>query len=335
MGASAFRKSNIETVVIGSGVTELHDYTFNECSYLKTVVIGGNIKKIGYRTFYKCNLLTDVYYIGSEEEWNEILVGQDNDPLFSANIHFNASDLPCFHTNTITFEAIGATCTSTGLTEGKKCSDCSKTIIEQQSIPAIGHKWDNGTVTTQPTEGKAGVRTYTCTVCKETKTEDIPALKHEHKYTAVITAPTCTEKGFTTHTCVCGDTYKDSEVPAKGHVEILVNIKEATEKEEGYTGDTVCYVCNETLKKGEVIPMITAVNYGDVDDDGTVSAKDATQILRYINGKSSVFTASDADTALIEKIADVDGDGSVTAKDATQILRHINGKTSVFENLNK
>ena len=69
---------------------------------------------------------------------------------------------------------------------------------------------------------------------------------------------------------------------------------------------------------------------GDVDRDGTVTAKDATQILRYINGKSSVFTANDADTLLIEKIADVDGDGSVTAKDATQILRHINGKTSVL-----
>ncbi len=71
---------------------------------------------------------------------------------------------------------------------------------------------------------------------------------------------------------------------------------------------------------------------GDVDEDGTVSAKDATQILRYINGKSSVFTTNGADTALIEKIADVDDDESVTAKDATQILRHINGKTSVLGN---
>ncbi len=68
---------------------------------------------------------------------------------------------------------------------------------------------------------------------------------------------------------------------------------------------------------------------GDVDKDGTVSAKDATQILRYINGKSSVFTAGGENKALHET-SDVDGDGSVTAKDATQILRHINGKTSVL-----
>lgn len=71
---------------------------------------------------------------------------------------------------------------------------------------------------------------------------------------------------------------------------------------------------------------------GDVDGDGGITAKDATQILRYINGKSSAFTADGADTALLIKIADVDKDGSVTAKDATQILRHINGKTSVIAN---
>ena len=237
-------------------------------------------------------------------------------------------------------KAVEATCTTAGKTEGKHCSVCNTVLVAQTEVPANGHKWDNGTVTTQPTDGKAGVKTYTCTVCKETKTEteEIPALKHEHKYTDVVTAPTCTEKGYTTHTCACGDTYKDSEVPAIGHTEKLVNAVEPTETTEGYTGDTVCSVCKETLKKGEVIPATGTsadVLVGDVDRDGTVTAKDATQILRYINGKSSVFTANGTDTALIEKIADVDGDGSVTAKDATQILRYINGKTSVFEKLNK
>ena len=40
------------------------------------------------------------------------------------------------------------------------------------------HTWDEGKVTTEPTCTKAGVKTYTCTVCKETKTEAVAALGH-------------------------------------------------------------------------------------------------------------------------------------------------------------
>lgn len=42
----------------------------------------------------------------------------------------------CRHTNLQTLSAIAATCTDTGLTEGKKCKDCGETIIEQSTIPA-------------------------------------------------------------------------------------------------------------------------------------------------------------------------------------------------------
>ena len=42
----------------------------------------------------------------------------------------------CRHTNLQTLSAVAATCTSTGLTEGKKCKDCGETIIEQSTIPA-------------------------------------------------------------------------------------------------------------------------------------------------------------------------------------------------------
>ncbi|MDY4232032.1 MAG: hypothetical protein SOX74_08125, partial [Candidatus Faecousia sp.] len=40
------------------------------------------------------------------------------------------------------------------------------------------HTWDEGKVTTEPTCTEKGVKTYTCTVCKETKTEAIAALGH-------------------------------------------------------------------------------------------------------------------------------------------------------------
>ena len=42
--------------------------------------------------------------------------------------------------------------------------------------PALGHDWDSGTVTKEPTATETGIRTYACTRCNETKTESIPAV---------------------------------------------------------------------------------------------------------------------------------------------------------------
>ena len=44
------------------------------------------------------------------------------------------------------------------------------------------HTWNEGVVTLEPTEEAEGTKTYTCTVCEQTKTETIPQLAHTHKY---------------------------------------------------------------------------------------------------------------------------------------------------------
>ena len=115
------------------------------------------------------------------------------------------------------------------------------------------HVWDNGKVTKEPTETETGIKTYTCTLCGETKTETIPKLTHEHNYNAVVTAPTCTEKGYTTHTCACGDSYVDTYVDALGHAWDEGKVtKAATETESGVKTFT-CTRCGET--KTETIPV--------------------------------------------------------------------------------
>ena len=81
------------------------------------------------------------------------------------------------------------------------------------------HTWDEGVVTTEPTCTEAGVKTYTCTACKETKTEAIAALGHKWDDGKVTTEPTCTEAGVKTYTCtVCKET-KTEAVAALGHVD--------------------------------------------------------------------------------------------------------------------
>ena len=75
------------------------------------------------------------------------------------------------------------TCTADGShDEVVYCTICKSEVSRTNVVDkATGHKWDDGVVTTQPTTGKEGVKTFTCTVCKETKTETIDKLGEDQK----------------------------------------------------------------------------------------------------------------------------------------------------------
>ena len=156
------------------------------------------------------------------------------------------------HTHYYTATVTAPTCTAKGYTT-HTCA-CGNSYVDTYT-DALGHAWDNGKVTKQPTEAETGVKTFTCTRCGETKTETIPKLAHEHSYKAVVTAPTCTEKGYTTHTCACGDSYVDTYTDALGHAWDNGKVtKEPTETEDGVKTFT-CTRCGET--KTETIPKLT------------------------------------------------------------------------------
>ncbi len=149
-----------------------------------------------------------------------------------------------------------ATCTETGLTAGTKCSVCDAILSGMEEIPATGHNWNAGEITTAPTCEDKGVKTFTCTACGETKTEEIPALGHKEE-TIPGKAATCTETGLTAGTkcSVCGTIIKAQEViPAKGHTPETIPGKAATCTEPGLTDGTKCSVCGTVIKAQEEIP---------------------------------------------------------------------------------
>ena len=159
------------------------------------------------------------------------------------------------HTEVID-EAVAATCTTPGKTEGKHCSVCNEVLVAQKEIPAKGHSWDEGVITTSPTCSDAGVKTYTCTVCSETKTEVLNATGHTPVDVAEQPA-TCTEAGHTAGVkcSVCGATISGiEEIPATGHTEVIDEAVAATCTENGKTEGKHCSVCNEILVAQEVIP---------------------------------------------------------------------------------
>ena len=194
---------------------------------------------------------------------------------------------PCDHKNTEIRNAKDATCTEDGYTGDTYCKDCGETIGTGTPIPAKGHSWNEGKITTAPTCENAGVKTYTCTVCNATKTEAIDATGHAP--VAVAEQPaTCTEAGHTAGVkcSVCGATISGIEViPATGHKPVIRNAVEATLTTPGYTGDTYCSVCNEPLKQGKKIPK-TGAHITWVIDGKIVAEKD------YLKGTMPSFEGS-------------------------------------------
>lgn len=78
---------NASDVVIADGVNSIGAGAFQECR-LSTITIPTSMTSIGESAFSSCDNLTDVYYSGTKEQWGKIAIGEYNEPLLSATIHF-------------------------------------------------------------------------------------------------------------------------------------------------------------------------------------------------------------------------------------------------------
>ena len=149
------------------------------------------------------------------------------------------------------------TCTEKGYTV-YICDQDSALTEKRDYTNALGHKWDDGTVTVPATCEGVGEKTYKCqnTGCTEMKTEEIPALCHKWDEGTVTKAPTCTEDGVKTFTCLNDGNHTYTEpVPATGHAwGAGVVTKEATYEEDGER----TYICqnDKTHVHKEVIPAL-------------------------------------------------------------------------------
>ena len=87
-------------------------------------------------------------------------------------------DEPPVHVHTEVIDpAVEATCTETGLTKGKHCSECAEIIISQTAIEALGHRESDWIIDKKPTLYETGEKHTECTRCGETiSKEAIPIL---------------------------------------------------------------------------------------------------------------------------------------------------------------
>lgn len=142
-----------------------------------------------------------------------------------------------------------ATCIEEGYTGDTYCTDCGNMIFTGKKIEKTDHTWDNGVVSKDPTCTEKGSKTYTCAVCRETKTEEIPATGHQNKEVRDKKAATCTKAGYTgdTYCKDCGELLKTGkETDALGHT---WGKGKVTRKSTYTAAGQITYTCSRCGKK--------------------------------------------------------------------------------------
>ncbi|NCA91837.1 hypothetical protein EOM82_01110 [bacterium] len=89
IGFAAFHDSGIREINIPDGIKFIADMTFYNCNSLETIKISESVKRINKDAFFNCTSLTTVYYEGTEEQWNDIVVASGNECLLNATIVYN------------------------------------------------------------------------------------------------------------------------------------------------------------------------------------------------------------------------------------------------------
>ena len=134
----------------------------------------------------------------------------------------------------------------------------SGTLSQTITVNVTTHAWDTGKVTTPPKCEEKGVKTYTCTKCEATKTEEIAATGHQHTEIRDAKEAECETAGYTgdTYCTDCDKKLKEGVViELTGHQNIEVrDAVEATCKKAGYTGDIYCLKCGKQISTGIEIP---------------------------------------------------------------------------------
>ncbi len=169
---------------------------FNNCVKLSEITLDKTITQIGENAFSGCNSLIDVYYNGTLEEKNAIIIGVGNESLINAKWHFEI-------------------CENNGHTYDGECDAECEVCGEKKNIT---HEWNAGEITKKSTCKENGIKTYSCNNCSETK-EELIEKNNNHTFASwnIAKTPSCTENGIEARACSICKKEETRDISATGH----------------------------------------------------------------------------------------------------------------------
>lgn len=212
VGSSAFTSCmGLTDVYIDANV--LNDYAFSNCRSIKYLRFGNNVKNLGENSFAnnlaleEVTIPKNVLRIGSKtfDECNSLKLITIKNPNCSIGENAIPSET-----------AINADKSSTAYTYAVNNNNFF-------NHSASNHKYDNGVVTKKATCETTGIRTYTCTICGDTKVEEIAKKPHDYvkyeKYASLLY-----DGEFSEECCICGKVKSLKRIPKISEVKLSTEI---------------------------------------------------------------------------------------------------------------
>ena len=111
LGLQVFSETALTTVTIPSDISTIPAASFNGCTNLTAITIPKSVTTIGSGAFYNCPALSDVYYGGTQSDWNAVSIGTLNAPLLGATMHYGATDFAAIRYKVPAFNGTNTTLT--------------------------------------------------------------------------------------------------------------------------------------------------------------------------------------------------------------------------------
>ena len=149
-------------------------------------------------------------------------------------------------------------CTNSGISEGKKCTVCERILVENETVPALGHELildtEKSTPATCTTKGFSHSK---CTRCDYIEEKEVAPLEHTWGEWIETTPATCEAQGEQTRVCSVCNTIDAQSIPSLGgHVVATLPGKDATCSEPGKTAGSYCERCETIFEAQEEIAKL-------------------------------------------------------------------------------
>ncbi len=322
--------TSLTSISIPDSVTSIGSCAFYGCTSLASITIPNSVTSIGGYAFDGCTSLIDVSYLGSEAQWNAISIGSDNEPLTSANIHYN------YHVHNYTAAVTAPTCTAQGYTT-YTCT-CGDSYVGSY-VDAIDHSYADGKCTScgaaEPKSEDGSIIVSTAkaragsNVTVDISLKDNPgvgAITLAIDYDTDKLELVSFEDGGLTGWLVEKKAVWTSSSADSSHNGVILSltfkVKEGVE--DGTIPVTVSYssgdICNneeKTLYPSVVAGGVTVFSVlpGDINGDGLVNSLDLIRLKKYIADDATVIVGN----------GDINGDGKINSLDLIRLKKYIAG----------